>query len=62
LLSENRLKEAESAFRAAILLKPDSGALHYQLGRVLKRLDRSDEAKLEFERSKALFGTHSATP
>jgi Flp pilus assembly protein TadD len=62
LLSENRLVEAEAAFRAAIELKPDSGVLHYQLGRVLKRLGRAEEARQEFERSKILLGTHSALP
>jgi hypothetical protein len=36
--------------------------LHYQLGRVLKRLGRDEEAKQEFARSKALLGTHSALP
>jgi len=43
-------------------LKPDSGPLHYQLGRVLKRLGRNEEAMREFERSKVLLGTRSATP
>jgi tetratricopeptide (TPR) repeat protein len=62
LLAEDRPQEAEAAFRAAIALKPDSGALHYQLARVLKRLGRAEEAKQEFERSKILLGTHSALP
>ncbi len=61
-LAENRLVDAEEAFRAAIAAKPDSGVLHYQLGRVLKRLGKSDEARQEFERSKALLGAHSALP
>jgi tetratricopeptide (TPR) repeat protein len=62
LLSQERFEEAEAAFRAAIALKPDSGVLHYQLGRVLKRMGRNEESKKEFERSKELFGTHSALP
>ncbi len=61
-LAENRLPDAEAAFRAALAVKPESGVLHYQLGRVLKRLGKSDDARQEFERSKALLGTHSALP
>jgi tetratricopeptide (TPR) repeat protein len=62
LLIEDRLPDAEAAFRVALALKPDSGALHYQLGRVLKRLGRNAEATQEFERSKALLGTRPALP
>jgi tetratricopeptide (TPR) repeat protein len=62
LLSEGRLVEAEAAFRAALAIQPDSGALHYQLGRVLKRLAKNDEAAREFERSRTLLGTHPTAP
>ena len=62
LLSQDQLPGAEAAFREALALKPDSGPLHYQLGRVLKRLGRNEEAMREFERSKVLLGTRSATP
>ena len=62
LLSQDRLPDAEAAFRAALALKADSGPLHYQLGRVLKRLGRNEEAMQEFDRSKSLMGTRSALP
>jgi tetratricopeptide (TPR) repeat protein len=62
LLAEDRYKEAEEAFRAAIALKPDSGALHYQLGCALKRLGKDEEARAEFAKTKELMGTHSALP
>ena len=62
LLLENRLNEAEAAFRAALAVEPSSGALHYQLGRVLRREGKAAEARQEFERTKALMGTHSTPP
>jgi tetratricopeptide (TPR) repeat protein len=62
LLSQNELKDAEAAFRAALSMKPDNGALHYLLGRVLKREGKVDDAEKEFAASKQLSGTHSSTP
>jgi tetratricopeptide (TPR) repeat protein len=62
LLSQDRLPEAQVAFRAALALQPDNGVLHYQLGRVLRRMGRDEEARQEFERSRALLGTKSALP
>ncbi|MBZ5725307.1 MAG: tetratricopeptide repeat protein [Acidobacteriia bacterium] len=61
LLSQGRPSEAEAAFRTALATQPESGVLHYQLGRTLKRLGKNDEAAREFERSKALLGAHSAS-
>jgi len=60
LLSVDRLEEAEAAFRAALAIH-ESGVLHYQLGRALKRLGKTEEASREFDRSKTLLGTHSAS-
>lgn len=62
LLLDNRLEDAEDAFRVALAIGPETGALHYQLGRVLRREGKSDEARREFDRTKALMGTHSAPP
>lgn len=62
LLAQNQLKDAEAAFRAAVSMKPDSGALHYLLGRVLQREGKSDDAEKEFAQSKALAAAHSSMP
>lgn len=62
LLAQNRLPDAEAAFRAAVSMKPSDGALHYLLGRVLKREGRLDDAEREFTQSKALAGTPSSKP
>lgn len=62
LLSQNRLGEAEAAFRDAIARKPGSGPLHYLLGRVLKREGKSGDAEKEFAQTKALLGAHSSLP
>lgn len=61
LLAQSRLKDAETAFRSAISMKPDDGALHFLLGRVLKREGQSDAAEREFAESKALRGRGSPT-
>ncbi|MFL6351228.1 MAG: tetratricopeptide repeat protein [Bryobacteraceae bacterium] len=62
LLAQNRLGEAEAAFRNAIARRPGNGALHYLLGRVLKREGKSDDAEKEFAQTKTLLGTHSSLP
>ncbi|MGI9071694.1 MAG: tetratricopeptide repeat protein [Bryobacteraceae bacterium] len=62
LLAQNRLGEAETAFRNAIARRPSNGALHYLLGRVLKREGKSDDAEKEFAQTKTLLGTHSSLP
>ena len=62
LLAQNQLKDAEAAFRAAVSMKPDNGALHYLLGRVLRREGKVEDAEKEFAQSKALTTTQSPTP
>ncbi len=60
LFSEDKLGEAEAAFRAALALDPKSGSLHYQLARVLAREGKTSAAENEFAQTKALLGTHSS--
>jgi len=62
LFAQNRLKDAEVAFRVAVSMKPDDGALHYLLGRVLRREGKLADAEKEFAESKALNSTPSSTP
>ncbi|MBV9613415.1 MAG: tetratricopeptide repeat protein [Acidobacteriaceae bacterium] len=57
----NRLPEAESELRSALTTKPQDGALHYLLGRVLKREGKADEAEKEFAQTRKLLGTHSSS-
>jgi tetratricopeptide (TPR) repeat protein len=59
-LNLERLDDAEQAFRAALSDHPQNGSLHYQLGRVLKREGKADEAQKEFDRSQTLLGAHSS--
>jgi Flp pilus assembly protein TadD len=61
-LLADRLTDAESAFRAALAANPGNGSLHYQLGRVLKREGKTDEAEREFAATKGLIGTQSVAP
>lgn len=62
LFAQNRLGEAETAFRKAIELQSSNASLHFLLGRVLKREGKPEDAEKEFTRSKALLGTHSSSP
>jgi len=59
LLAEDHLGEAEEAFRAALVLNSKSGSLHYQLGRVLRREGKEQEATRQFEQTKSLLATQS---
>jgi tetratricopeptide (TPR) repeat protein len=58
--AENRLSEAESELRAALVLKPKNGSLHYLLGRVLKREGKAEDAEKEFAQTRALLGPQAA--
>ncbi len=60
--AENRFPEAEAELRAAIASQPQDGALHYLLGRVLKREGKAGDAEKEFAQTRALLGTHSSAP
>ncbi|MBV9500219.1 MAG: tetratricopeptide repeat protein [Acidobacteriaceae bacterium] len=60
--AEKRYPEAETALRAALLQKPENGALHFLLGRVLKQEGKATEAEREFARTRELLGTHSSVP
>lgn len=55
LLAQNRLGEAEEAFRAALAMDAKNGSLHYQLGRVLQREGKEQEASRQFAQTKALL-------
>lgn len=61
-----RLVEAEKAFRAALLLRQNAPRTHYELGMVLFKLNRKEDAAAEFRRVVALdpqgeFGEQSRT-
>ncbi len=53
LRDEHRLAEAEAAYRNAIALSPDYGAAHHNLGALLSRMDRPEEALEVLERAQA---------
>jgi uncharacterized protein (TIGR02466 family) len=44
LRDQNRLAEAEAAYRNAVAIAPDYGPAHHNLGALLNRLDRPEEA------------------
>ena len=55
LNKQNRLPEAEGAYRQALALKPQgSGALYRRLGSILARLERAEEALASLTRAQAL--------
>ncbi len=54
-------KLAQAALAQAVALDPKNPRLHFQLGRLDRSLGLLAEAKAEFERSAALYGTHSVT-
>jgi Flp pilus assembly protein TadD len=49
LLKEQKLPQAQQALEKAVLLNPDSVKAHYQLGMLLGRTGRQDDANKEFE-------------
>lgn len=54
LRTENRYDEADDLLRTVLAREPDYSANHRDLGAHLNRIQRADEAKLEFERALAL--------
>jgi Flp pilus assembly protein TadD len=48
-LHAGNVAAAEAAARAAVALQPDMSALHENLGEILARMQRTDEARTEFE-------------
>jgi tetratricopeptide (TPR) repeat protein len=58
-MAEDRLGDAEQAFRAALAMDAKNGSLHYQLGRVLQREGKEQEARRQFAQTKALLGPQS---
>ncbi len=58
-MAEDRLADAEEAFRAALAMNAKNGSLHYQLGRVLQREGKQQEASRQFAQTKALLGPQS---
>jgi tetratricopeptide (TPR) repeat protein len=48
---QGRWDEAFQAFSKSIEIRPDTPGIHHQLGTVLVRLERTEEAELEFRRS-----------
>jgi len=54
---ENRLADAERYYRQALQLAPREAALHGQLGEVLQRAGRSDDAQAEFRLQRQLSGS-----
>ncbi len=52
-------KLAQAALTQAVALDPKNPRLHFQLARIDRSLGLAAEAKAEFERSSALYGTHS---
>jgi Flp pilus assembly protein TadD len=54
LLDQNRLEEAETAFRAAVAARPESAGPRNNLGGVLVRRGRFDEAAAQFREAARL--------
>jgi tetratricopeptide (TPR) repeat protein len=57
LLAQGNLAEAETHFRAALQLKPDSEDIHYNYGNMLGRAGRPDEAITQFRQALQLNPT-----
>jgi FimV-like protein len=60
-LRDGQLSEALQTLERLVQLDPQSSRLHLLLGRVLARLNRSEEAEREFELSKDLELKHGGT-
>lgn len=58
LAADGRLELAERELRTVLASAPDNADAHYQMGRLLTKMGRRDEARPHFER----FGQLKATP
>ena len=60
-MNGRRYEEAEASLRSAVRLNRQSARAHYQLGLLLSRLGRKDEADRELAEAKTLRETDDAT-
>lgn len=56
--SEKKWPEAETEYRKALDLKPDSANLHWRLGRLFEKQGRKEDAKAEWRRALKLEPAH----
>jgi tetratricopeptide (TPR) repeat protein len=59
-LAMNRLADAQAELENAIALAPDTSALHYKLGQILRREGQGERAQQEFAICERLNGAHSS--
>jgi Flp pilus assembly protein TadD len=57
----DRLSDAESELEKAVSLSPETSALHYKLGQILRKQGREDRARQEFAICERLNGAHSSS-
>jgi Flp pilus assembly protein TadD len=57
--SQDDFGNAASHLEQAIALSPNDSRLHFQLAQVYRKLGMTEKAKVEFERTATLSGTHS---
>ncbi len=57
----DELPQAQSELERAVALTPNVASLHYMLGQVYRREGLTDKAKVEFQRTEELNGTHSSS-
>ena len=60
-MSARRYPEAESHLRTAVRLKPESVKANYQLGLLLARIGKKEEADTQLELAKSLRKEDEAT-
>jgi tetratricopeptide (TPR) repeat protein len=60
-LAMNKLQDAQAELEQAVALAPDSSALHYKLGQILRREGQQHRAQQEFAICEKLNGAHSST-
>ena len=51
LREQNRLAEAEAAYRRALAISPDHATAHHNLGSLLVGMERAEEALAALERA-----------